>query len=240
MQEAIAGAVAAGQKPEENWLLILQSSNAKLKNAPGVTDATMELLRYYPRKEHWVTITSALLQRAAGNDTQILQVFRLMDAVDVMDNADEFTEAANVANLTGFPGEALQFLEHGYSTKVLETSGNKAKSQEMLNETRKRASADEKSLPQFEKEAMAAKQGEADVKLGEAYLSYDQPAKAIEAIQRGIGKGGVKNLDDAHLSLGRAYLEAKNVPDAVKAFGEVKNQPDVEIAKLWSIHASSE
>jgi hypothetical protein len=187
-----------------------------------------------------VTITSALLQRAAGNDTQILQVFRLMDAVDVMDNADEFTEAANVANLAGFPGEALEFLEHGYATKVLETSGNKAKSQEMLDDTRKRAAADQKSLGQFEKEAMAAKQGEPDVKLGEAYLSYDQPAKAIEAIQRGIAKGGVKNLDDANLSLGRAYLEAKNVPDALKAFGEVKNQPDVEIAKLWAIHADGE
>lgn len=240
MQEAVAGAVAAGQKPEENWLLILQSSNAKLKNNQGALDATVELLRYYPRKEHWETVTSALLKQAGTNDNQIFQVFRLMYAADVMDGADEFTEAANVANRAGYPGEALEFLERGYSSKVLETSGDKARSQQLLDETKQRAAADQKSLPQFEKEAMAAKQGEADVKLGEAYLSYDQSAKAIEAIQRGIAKGGVKNPDDAQLSLGRAYLAAGNVPEATKAFEQVKTQPDQLIASLWAIQAAAE
>jgi tetratricopeptide (TPR) repeat protein len=123
---------------------------------------------------------------------------------------------------------------------VLETSGDKAKSQQLLDETKQRAAADQKSLPQFEKEAMASKQGEADVKLGEAYLSYDQSAKAIEAIQRGIAKGGVKEPDDAQLSLGRAYLAAGNVPEATKAFGQVKAQPDQLIASLWAIHAAAE
>lgn len=241
MQEAVAGAVAAGQKPDENWLLILQNSNSKLKNNQGTLDATVELLRYYPRKEHWATITSALLKQAGTNDNQILQVFRLMYAADVMGSADEFTEAANVANRAGYPGEALKFLERGYSSKVLETSGDKAKSQQLLTETRQRAGADQKSLPQFEKEAMAAKQGEADVKLGEAYLSFDQATKAIEAIQRGIAKGGVKSPNDAQLSLGRAYLAAGNVPEATKAFGQVGNaQPDQLIASLWAIHAAAE
>jgi len=240
MQEAVAGAVAAGQKPEENWLLILQSANSKLKNNQATLDATVELLRYYPRKEHWVTITSALLQQAGTNDGQILQVFRLMSAVGAMDNADEFTEAANVANRAGFPGEAVSFLEEGYASKVLETSGDKAKSKQLMDDSRQRAAADQKSLPQFEKEAMASKQGEADVKLGEAYLSYDQAAKAVEAIQRGIAKGGVKNPDDAQLSLGRAYLAASNVPEATKAFGAVKTQPDQILATLWAIHAAAE
>jgi hypothetical protein len=35
MKEAVAGAVAAGQKPEESWLLILQNSYGKLRNDPG-------------------------------------------------------------------------------------------------------------------------------------------------------------------------------------------------------------
>ncbi|MDQ1303668.1 MAG: hypothetical protein QG595_1651, partial [Pseudomonadota bacterium] len=46
MKEAVAGAVAAGQKPEESWLLILQNSYSKLRNDPGVVEATVDLVRY--------------------------------------------------------------------------------------------------------------------------------------------------------------------------------------------------
>lgn len=240
MKEAATVAKAAGQKPEENWLLILQSSYSKLKSAPGITEATTELVRYYPRKEHWKTLTRALLAQAASKDRQILQVFRLMFQVDAMDDADEFTEAANSATLLGSPGEALKFMEKGYATGILETSGDKAKSQALLAESKRLAASDQKTLPQFEKEALAAKAGEADVKLGEAYLSYDQPAKGLEAIQRGIGKGGVKSVDEANLSLGRAYILTKNSAEALKAFELVKSPEYAQLAQLWSIYAGQQ
>lgn len=240
MKEATGLAKAAGQKPEENWLLILQSSYSKLKNNPGITEATTDLVRYYPRQEHWKTLSRGLLAQAASKDRQILQVFRLMYQVDAMDSADEFTEAANSATLLGSPGEALKFMEKGYASGVLETSGDKAKNQALLAESKRLAASDQKTLPQFEKEAIASKAGEADVKLGEAYLSYDQPAKGLEAIQRGIGKGGVKSLDEANLSLGRAYILTKNSAEALKTFELVKSPEYAQLAQLWSIYAGQQ
>ena len=240
MKEATAGAVAAGQEPEENWLLILQNSYGKLKNDPGVIDATVDLVRYYPRKEHWITLSSSLLGAASTKELEILQVFRLLYVVDAMDSADDFTEAANVALRSGSPGEALKFIERGYALKVLDTSGDKQKSQQLLEDSKRQVAGDRKSLPQFEKEAMAAKVGEADVKLGEAFLSYDQPAKAIEAIQRGIAKGGVKSLDDANLSLGRAFLASGDRTGATRAFGLV-SKPDYSLlVRLWKIYTAQQ
>ena len=240
MKEATAGAVAAGEKPEENWLLILQNSYGKLKNDPGVIDATVDLVRYYPRKEHWITLSSSLLRAASTKELEILQVFRLLYVVDAMDSADDFTEAASVALRSGSPGEALKFIERGYATKVLDTSGDKQKSQQLLEDSRRQVADDRKTLPQFEKEAKAAKVGEADVKLGEAFLSYDQPAKAIEAIQRGIAKGGVKSLDDANLSLGLAFLAAGDRAGAAKAFGLV-SKPDYSLlVQLWKIYTAQQ
>ncbi|MEQ1802263.1 MAG: hypothetical protein ABL989_10100 [Gammaproteobacteria bacterium] len=237
MKEATTGTVAAGKKPDENWLRILQSAYAKLKNNPGTIEATTELVRYYPKKEYWTTLSDGLLARAASKDREILQVFRLMYQVDVMDDADEFTEAANSATTLGSPGEALKFMEKGYASGVLENSGDKAKSQALLADSRRLAASDQKALPQFEKEALAAKAGEADVKLGEAYLSYDQPAKGLEAIQRGIAKGGVKSVDEANLSLGRAYILNKNSAEALKAFERVTSPEFAQLAQLWSIYA---
>ena len=33
--------------------------------------------------------------------------------------------------------------------------------------------------------------------MGAAYLSYNEPSKAIAAVQRGLKKGGLKSRDDA-------------------------------------------
>ena len=57
---------------------------------------------------------------------------------------------------------------------------------------------------------------------------------AIEAIKRGLGKGGVKSPDEASLLLGMAYVRANNNAEAAKAFSAVKqDQGLARIAKLW-------
>lgn len=237
MKEAVTAAIAAGNAPDEQHLLVLQSAYSKLRENPGIMAATTDLVRYYPRPEHWNTLASGLLAQAANKDRAILQVFRLLYQVDAMNGADDFTEAANVANLLGFPGEGLKFMEKGYSSGILETSGDKAKSQSLLDESKRLVAIDQQTLAQFEKEAEAAAEGEADVKLGEAFLGYDQPRKGLEAIQRGLAKGGVKNPDEANLALGRAFALTGNGTGAVEAFGKVTGPDYAPVARLWAIYA---
>jgi hypothetical protein len=82
--------------------------------------------------------------------------------------------------------------------------------------------------------ARAKPTGDNDVKLGAAYLSYGELPKAVEALQRGITKGGVKNPDEAAILLGIAHLRAGNKPEAAKAFNMAnKDATMTRIAKLW-------
>ena len=82
--------------------------------------------------------------------------------------------------------------------------------------------------------------GDSDVKLGAAYLSYGESDKAIEALERGIGKSGVKNTDEAGLLLGIAYLRANKKAEAAMAFGTVNKDPALtRIAKLWMLKAGA-
>ncbi len=61
--------------------------------------------------------------------------------------------------------------------------------------------------------------------------------KAVEALQRGIGKGSVKNPDEAAMLLGIANLRLNNKEEATKAFQTVKQNPTMaRIAKLWMLH----
>ena len=98
---------------------------------------------------------------------------------------------------------------------------------------------DKSTLDKQDASARAKPTGDSDVKLGAAYLSYGENDKAIEAIQRGLGKGGVKNPDEANLLLGIAYLRSSNKPEATKAFQAVNKDPGMmRIAKMWLLKNS--
>ena len=56
-------------------------------------------------------------------------------------------------------------------------------------------------------------------------------------LNRGIGKGGVRNPDEAAILLGIAYLKAGNKPEAAKAFQTVNQDPTLtRVAKLWLLN----
>jgi len=59
---------------------------------------------------------------------------------------------------------------------------------------------------------------------------------AVTAIQRGIGKGNVTNMDSANLQLGIALYRQGKISDAATAFAAVKqNKALSELARLWTL-----
>ena len=63
---------------------------------------------------------------------------------------------------------------------------------------------DKPQLGQLAKEAEKATSGQAFVGLGQAYLSYNMYDEAIDALKKGITKGGATDADEAQISLGIA------------------------------------
>jgi len=91
-------------------------------------------------------------------------------------------------------------------------------------------------LPALDTESRSAPTGEASVKLGEAYMSYGDYAKSVEAITRGISKGGLKSIDEAQLHLGLSLAKLKRNKEANAAFNAVPAASKLQkVAKLWSI-----
>jgi hypothetical protein len=108
-----------------------------------------------------------------------------------------------------------------------------------MQTSQKLADTDRAGLSKFEAEAKAAKAGEADVRLGQAYLSYDEAEQAVTAIQRGIAKGGLRNADEAQILLGIGLLRLGRKDDAVAAFKATKGTDARlgDLARLWSLRA---
>jgi hypothetical protein len=157
-----------------------------------------------------------------------------------MSESAQFTEMAQLAMAQGLPGEAQYILEKGKAKGAFKDERQKALATRLAGEAKTAVDLDKSTLPKQDAAARAKTTGDSDVKLGGAYLSYGENDKAIEALQRGIAKSGVKNPDEAGLLLGIALLRANKKAEAATAFGTVTKDPAmVRIAKLWLLKANA-
>lgn len=236
-QGAIDSARRSGEPIKEPWLQIKLGSYDQADDMKGATATLEELVREFPNQKYWGQLLAVNQQVTETDDRVTLNLYRLMFELGALKRDVDYVEMAQLAIEVGVPGEAVKVLEQGFANKILE-EGDVARRKALLQEAKKAAQNDQKLLASLDTEAKAAKAGEADVGLGTAYLSYDQYDKAVEALRRGLQKGGVRRPDEAQLLLGRALLKLNQAEDALKAFAAVPDSSKfARVANLWELYA---
>ena len=240
MTEVVAMQEAGSKPPEELTYRILQGACIKLKDMACVADQLEKLVIHYPKPNYWQDLMSVLMAgtpTSKPNNNQLLNMWRLSDNANVLEDPSEYLEMAQLAVGQGLPGEALTVLEKGMQKNVFTRASQKEQATQLISEAKAAIALDKSTLEKQDAAARAKPTGDSDVKLGAAYLSYGDLPKAVEALQRGISKGGVKNPDDAGILLGIAQLRSGNKPEAAKAFNTVtKDATMARIAKLWLLN----
>ena len=235
---AIEVARRNGEPIKEPWLQTKLASYNEADDMVGVAATLEELVREFPGQKYWEQLIGVNQRVTEQDDRVTLSLYQLMFELGALKRDDDYIEMAQLAIEAGFPGEAVKSLEQGFANKLLEKE-DVPRRKALLEEAQTSAQNDQKSLAGLEIEAKAAKAGQADVGLGSAYLSYDQYDKAVEALRRGIAKGGVKRPDEAQIALGRALLKFNQPEEAVKAFAAVPDSSKfARVANLWEIYAA--
>ena len=231
LHKAVAMSQANGTLPKEDWLQVLMSAEFELKNNKGVEGALEQLVTYYPKPKYWEDLLGMAQRNFKDSSRSGLDIYRLMLVTGAMSRPEEYSEMADVALKEGQPGEAKNVMDKAEAAGLLKDPAQKVK-------VSAAAAADQKELTAGAAAAKAQKTGDADIRFGVAFASYGQYDQAIEAIQRGIGKG-VKDKDDAQLRLGIAYLQAGQRPQALDAFKAITpNTPSSAIARLWELQSA--
>ena len=234
--KAIASAKKAGEVPKENlYQFKLQCASDAGDNA-AMTAVLVDLIRLTNKTNYWNTLLR-IERQDERDDHNLLMIYRVMYDTNSMTAGADFMEMAQLLGDAALPGEASAVLDKGMAAGQL--NDQKDRATRLQTGLKTRAEADKKGQAQFNAEAAKNPAGELDVKAGEVYFGSGDYASAITAINRGIGKGGIKHQDEAFVYLGRSQVAAKNIAEAKKAFAGLKTVPNLSprVLKVWELYA---
>jgi hypothetical protein len=230
--------VKAGEKPDEEILLLGESASQKLNDDAGESHWLELLAGYHPKPAYWQNLLQDMYT-IKMTDKQLLQLYRLSADVGGLKSGAEYTDMAQLAMDAGSPGEAVSTLTAGFAANAFKDS-EKARNQHLLDSAKKQAAADEPTLAKTEEEGASAATGDRLVAVGVGYYGYGEYAKAVKDLSAGLAKGMSKDSTDARLLLGVAQFKAGDKQAAVQTFGQVKGNPASErLAALWILHAKA-
>jgi hypothetical protein len=203
----------------------------------GMKAALYDLVRLTNKTTYWNSLIR-LERQDERDDNNTRMIYRLMFDTNSMNADTDYIEMAQLLGDAALPGEAQVVLEKAMSSGILKDE-HKERTTRLLNSLKTRADADKKGLPALDAEATKNPAGQLDVKLGEVYFGAGDYQNAATAITRGIGKGQIKQMDEAYVYLGRAQVALKNNAEAKKAFEKLKSVPNISarVLKLWELYS---
>jgi len=222
---AVAAETAGGMKANPVVLGLLLNSQAKTADEAGYRLTLDQLASVSTQPEVWSQIMDFALSTKDIGDHHLLNLYRLAMLVGTIRPDVDYAAMATIDLTNGLPAEA----------KAVLTKGNKTG--ELLNQANALLAKDQASLPALAAEAAKQMNGEIDVKLGESYWTYGKFTEAVDSIQKGIAKGGIKDMADAQTTLGIALFSAGKKAEALAAFQKaaMSNTPAGPIAHTWAL-----
>jgi hypothetical protein len=240
LEPVVAADEAAGRPVPEATLRLLASCYIQAKDDAGYVRALERMALAYPKPEYWTELTARATKQPGFSERLWLDVYRLRFAAGLLKQADEFADMAGMALQAGYPAEAMRVIDKGYALGLLGNGKEAAAHAQLRERTEKAAEKDSTDMAGSERSAKAAREGDALVNLGFAYVAAGNVARGLPLMEAGIAKGNLRRIDEARLHHGIALWMAGKRDEAARAFGEVKGADgSAALARVWSLFARS-
>lgn len=225
-----------GQKPKENWLLLLRVIYFEQKDYDSMIDVVKELIVYYPKDTYILTLAG--IYSELGDTLKQLVLTEVLYEKSYLNSASHITNLANLYLLHGMPHKAAVVLEREMNDDIVKSNERNLR---LLSQAWYQAREDKKAIPPLERAAKMSSDGELYVRLAQANLNLENWAEASAAVQKGIQLGGLKRRDTANIMLGMALFNQKRLEQARRAFLlAAADKRSSRAANQWVAYVDSE
>lgn len=223
--------VKAGAGVPAEWLRYGVAVAYKAKLADDASWFANTLTATHPSTENWSLSLAVVrdLRGYAGQDQ--IDLLRLMDRTKSFLEERDYVDYIQAADPRRLPGEALKIINLGLAAGKLNPADQFVT--DAKTQATSRIGPDKASLGGLEKDARAANATAATAAAaGDAYLSYDDAAKAEAMYAIALGKPGV-DTTRVQLRMGIAQADQGKWADAEASFAKVTDARG-PIAQLWT------
>ena len=225
-----------GQKPKENWLLLLRVIYFEQKDYENMLEVVKELIAYYP-KDTYVLVLAGIYSEL-GDTKKQLALTEVLYEKGYLHNASQIVNLANLYLLHGLPYKAAVVLEQEMEKDIVESTERNLR---LLSQAWYTAREDEKSIPPLERAAQISEDGELYMRLAQSHINLENWAAAAEAARQGIRLGGLKRPDQAQILLGMSLFNQKRLEQARTAFQAAsRDERSARAASQWINYVDSE
>lgn len=225
-----------GASAPEEWIKkgIVVAYRAKLPD--HAVNFSVRLVQVYPTKDNWALAIAVVRDMTKFQNQEMLDLMRLMGRTDSWAETRDYIEYIQAADPRRLPNEALKIINLGLASGKLEASDPAVADWKAI--AAGRIAPDKASLPGMEKDARAANATAATaMAAGDAFLSYDDAAKAEEMYQIALTKPGV-DAPRVLTRLGIAQADQGKSAQAQETLAKVTGIRG-PIAQLWAAYAKS-
>jgi len=225
-----------GQKPRENWLLLLRVIYFEQKEYELMIDVVKELIAYYPKDTYVLTLAG--IYSELGDTKKQLALTEVLYEKGMLNTASHVTNLANLYLLHGLPYKAATLLEKEMKANIVESNERNLR---LVSQAWYQAREDEKAIPPLEQAAKLSSDGELYIRLAQAHLNLEHWSEAAAAVEQGLKLGGLKRNDTANIMLGMALFNQKRLEQARRAFERAASDSRSQrAASQWIAYVDSE
>ena len=214
---------------KEDWYVLLNFAYFNEENYAQVRDIQKILLENWPKKRYWFSLAGAYTE--LGEDNNLIAAYGAAHDQGMLEKESELVTMAQLYMQAEVPYKAATLLEKEMDGGRVSKN---AKNYRLLSQAWMLSMEDERAVPALKEAARLSDDGELDVRLGNTYLNLGNYDDCISAVQAGLRKGGLKNPDNAQISLGMCLYNKRRYQAAIDAFRVAAKTPrSRKIANQW-------
>jgi tetratricopeptide (TPR) repeat protein len=238
--EALAPAKKAvelgGVTPKQSWLQLLLALHMEKKEYKEALPLLEKLVTLYPKKSYWIQI--AAVYSELGEDKKSLAAQQLAYHQGLLTTDRELTRMAQMYLYHDLPYRAAQVMKTGLADGSIEST---EKAWRLLGDSWLAAREYDLALEPLATAASLSDDGDLYVRLGQVYIQREEWEPAVGALRQALDKGGLRDEGDAHLLIGIARYNQKQIEAARASFARARNEEKTrQAADRWLQHIARE
>ncbi len=213
VEKAISMTREKGGNTKESWWLLLRVAYWEQNNYKKVRDILETLVNYWPKKEYWIQLAGVYSE--LKDDARQLAAYEAAHDQGMLQSSSELVTLSQLFMQLDAPYKGAKVLEEGLAAGKIDKNVRNLRLQAQAWQM---AQDDKKAIAPLRQAASMSSDGNLFAMLATSHLNLSQYKECVDASNKAIGRGGLKNQGETYLVLGMCQFERKSLASAKKSF----------------------